>query len=161
MAEEPMAKPLWRFADSPFTWGGIGVVIGSAVVTPVWFRYAFVGGGISIGIGFLRAGIFTGRHIVYRAITQVVLLLGLATCWWLLWKVIPKPEEPLTRKGAQEILRQFQSFNRPSPVIETSEKPLTKTDLEKIFQQQVKIKTPQTGEPQVSVSGWVFRKWRL
>jgi hypothetical protein len=118
----------WRFADSPFTWGGGGVIIGAALVSPAWFKLVFVCGGVLIAIGLLRAGGFSNQSRI-RAVT-IVLLLCLGVGWWLLWKVIPKPVEPLTKREAQELMNQLSPANPPlvaSPLDEAT-KPITKSE---------------------------------
>jgi hypothetical protein len=162
MAAEPNAKPskleaLWKFADSPFTWGGIGVVIGSAIVTPVWFRYAFIGAGISIGVGLIRAGILDGRHVAYRVIGQIALLLCLVVGWWSLWRVIPKPEEPLTKKSAQELLEKWgkPTFPQqsPQPPASYSDKPVTVSELAAMLRQVKPPTQSETPKPVASMVG--------
>ena len=134
--EEPGA--LWRFGDSPFTWGGIGVIVGSAIVSPTWFKFAFVGGGMAIAIGILRAKPFNGRSSRFRFAANLALLACLGIGWRLLWKVIPAPVEPLTKQEAQELFRQNANQSQPVsqiPPPEDARSPLTKADFLKLLQQ--------------------------
>ncbi len=131
---------VWRFGDSPFAWGGVGVVVGSALVSPAWFTFAFVGGGIAIGIGLLRAGAFKGRSIIFRVVANVLLLSCLGVGWRLLWKVIPKPVEPLTKQDAQELLSKAASTNRsqavpPAVPLKDAAEPITKAEFLTMLQQ--------------------------
>jgi hypothetical protein len=102
MAEEPRKLPLWEFADSPFTWGGIGVIVGAALVSPSLFKWAFVGAGVSIGIGWLRAGSLRGSRGTIRIGGNVAMLGALAIIWFGVWKIIPKPVEPPTAEQIAE-----------------------------------------------------------
>jgi hypothetical protein len=139
MAEpETRYRALWNFCDSPFTWGEIGVVIGAALASPVWFRYAFIGGGISIGIGLLRANAFRQSRATARVVVNLVLCCSFVTLWILLWKVIPKPEAPVTRNELQQILNDKPStLAAPVATENTSSgnKPISRSDLVAIIKQ--------------------------
>jgi hypothetical protein len=128
---------LWRFGDSPFTWGGVGVIVGSALVSPAWFTFAFIGGGIAIAIGLLRARAFQGRSVICQVTVDILLLSCLGGGWFLLWKVIPKPVEPLTRQDAQDLLSKAANANRPPsvPPGDDAAKPITKAEFTRMLQQ--------------------------
>src|ERR1700683_2854466 len=134
--EEPGA--LWRFGDSPFTWGGIGVIVGSAIVSPTWFKFAFVGGGIAIAIGFLRAKPFNRRSSRFRFTANLVLLACLGIGWRFLWKIIPAPVETCTKQEAQELFRQNANQSQQvsqTPPPDDARQPLTKADFLRLLQQ--------------------------
>jgi hypothetical protein len=123
--EKTSVNAFWKFGDSPFTWGGIGVLVGSAIASPTWFRFAFISGGISIAIGLWRAG--------FGTISKVFLFFFLAGGWILLWRVIPKPVEPLTKKDAQEIFSRAQDADHsqhgePAESVKNLERPITKAE---------------------------------
>jgi hypothetical protein len=87
-------KPVWKFVDSALTGVGIGVVVGSAIVSPPWFLYIFIFGGIALEISFLRVKAYKDRIGLRRMVPNIVICLCIATGWALLWKVIPRPKEP-------------------------------------------------------------------
>ena len=131
--EKRSISTLWRFFDSPFTWGGIGVLVGSALVSPTWFKFAFVGGGIAIAIGLLRAGI-ESRSLTF------LLLVCFSAGWYWVWRVIPKPVEPLTKKDALELLSQAEDANRSQHDQTTvspndSQKPISRAEFLRMLQQ--------------------------
>jgi hypothetical protein len=126
MAEEP--NSFWKFAESPFTWGGIGVIFGTALVSPAWFKGAFIGGGIAIAIGFLRANSFKHRSIVFRIVFHLIAGTGLVALWIALWNVIPRPSEPLTKKDLQDL-------GILPPVGGQTSEALTKVELTEALQQ--------------------------
>jgi hypothetical protein len=140
---EGPTSALWRFGDSPFTWGGVGVVIGSALASPVWFKYAFIAGGLAISIGLVRANFFNIRRTYLQL--NIALLLCLTAIWYGLWKAIPKPVEPLTREDARQLLGKFydqisdrENANRGAPraaKLDGAEKPITRSEFMKLLQQ--------------------------
>ena len=86
---ETFKHKIWDFADSPFTWGGVGVLIGAAIASPASFGTVFVLSGIFVAIGMWRAK-FCG--IAGNVLLSICLLLA----WCGLWTTIPKPKEPPT-----------------------------------------------------------------
>lgn len=88
--------PLWKFLESSFTSGGIGVISGAALTAPATFKYAFIGGGVLIAIGILRANALKTRHPLVRVIGNSFLLAILVSLWIILWKVMPPPTEQAT-----------------------------------------------------------------
>jgi hypothetical protein len=82
------------FIDSPFTWGGIGAVIGAFLASPQGFKYAYFGSVPAIAVGLLRAGILSHKGALVRLFSNLVLCIGLIIGWMYLWKVVPKPTEP-------------------------------------------------------------------
>jgi hypothetical protein len=96
MAEPRKRSALSDFADSPFTWGGISLLVGAALVSPAWFRAAFIGAGVAIGIGIVRAFLFGNLSVYWRCFRTLALLLCLGYGWFRLWGAVPKPVEPAT-----------------------------------------------------------------
>jgi len=133
---------LWRFGDSPFTWGGLGVIAGSALASPTWFKFAFVGGGIAIAIGLLRARPFTFKCPAWMVAANTILVLSFVAVWWLLWTVIPKPVECLTKQEAVDFLKASRAPALPSiQAIDDGTKPITKADFMKLLAQYLPAKS--------------------
>lgn len=97
---------IWSFLESPFTWGGIGVIVGAAATSPSWFKYAFVGAGVAIAVGALRAG-FSYPKSGLSKIAATLACLILATVWLKVWSVIPKPTDPLTKQDLRDVLKEM------------------------------------------------------
>jgi hypothetical protein len=90
-------KRFTEFIDSPFTWGGLGVLIGIATASPALFKYAFWGAGIAIWIGFLRSGLILHSRKWEARTAVIVLSTGVFLFGWMrLYQIIPRPTEPLT-----------------------------------------------------------------
>lgn len=116
MAEESKNRRFWEFLDSPFTWGGIGVVAGAAIVSPSWFRPTFIGSGISVAIGLLRANWLKGSRFGIWLAGNVGLIALVAMIWFFVWKYIPKPGEPPTPEQiAQAVARKLGEAEKHSP----------------------------------------------
>ena len=128
MDASDQTNALWKFLESPLTWGGIGVVIGAALVSPAWFKSAFVGGGICVAIGFLRAKAFRKNGSTASSILNLVVLLALGLGWYTIWVFVPKPTEPPTPDQiADQVIRRMGSATNkvptPAPVTPPSSPP--------------------------------------
>jgi len=111
---EKKTTSFWRFAESPFTWGGIGVFIGVALASPTWFKYGFIGSIVSIGVGAFKAGFFEGRGLLVRLFGTLALCACLAGGGWELWGVVPKPREPVTKQDINDAVREALASNPQS-----------------------------------------------
>jgi hypothetical protein len=132
--------PFWKFAENPFTWGGIGVVIGAALASPASFRIAFIVGGFAVGVGLLRANSFNTKATWKRIIGNLVLYGLLACIWILLWKIIPKTVEPPTVDQIAEAIVKKQGYqtgnNKPESVQTATASQIADAVLKKLPKEQ-------------------------
>jgi hypothetical protein len=100
LAEELPA--IVRFADSPFTWGGLGVVLGCALGSPAAYKYAFWFGFIVVAIAIIRAKPFKECSTIVQVSTASLFCVGLGVVWLLLWNIIPRPGGPSPNPPTKE-----------------------------------------------------------
>jgi hypothetical protein len=138
MGESEEKNALWEFADSPFTWGGIGLILGAAIVSPALFKFAFIAAGVSVAIGFLRARAFKGKSITTRILLNLIILACMAFGWRSLWGWMPKPVEPPTpdqiaERVVQKIGTRADNNNpAPKPSKSTSENEIADAIVKKL-----------------------------
>jgi hypothetical protein len=92
---KPLREKLWLFGESPFTWGGIGVLVG-AVGVAVSLKVLFIVSGIPLAFGIVRAKFFEGCKIRWQILGNVALGVLMAGLLFGLWGLVPKPKEPVS-----------------------------------------------------------------
>jgi hypothetical protein len=96
-----VAKRIWRFGDNPFTFGGVGVIVGG-IGALVSVKSLFVVGALSIGIAIIRSNLFDGCRPFLKVVGNFGLCCVLSGLLFFIWRVTPKPKDPPT---AHEIAR--------------------------------------------------------
>jgi hypothetical protein len=129
---DPFTSKASKFLDSPFTWGGIGVLIGIATTSPPLFRAAFVGAGIAIGIQLLRSQFLEGKSGRTQFVGTALLIIAFSLTWWKLWNKIPKPSEPLTKGDVVSALHEVGNSTTFQSAANDN-KPITKAELVDAF----------------------------
>lgn len=87
-----LKQKIWNFSDSPWTWGGIGVIVG-AVAGTVPLGLLFAIGGVIIAVGLIRAKMFEGHARLIKVGGNTFLCVLLALILIGARKLIPKAKE--------------------------------------------------------------------
>src|SRR5882762_7689437 len=97
----PIRRKLWKFAESPITWGAIGVLVGAIgpFIPPKWgfiVTFAF------LVMALLKTNFFEGGSLLKHILGNLVLIGIMAALLVEVWHLLPKPQEPLTSKELVE-----------------------------------------------------------
>jgi hypothetical protein len=137
-------SPLGKFLESQWVGIGVGMIIG-AIGSLLSVKWLVGFGWFIVCVEIFRQD-FLRRGLARRVIVNLILsgLLGLSLIG--IWRFVPKAEEPLTGSAAKKMLnewgttyfRQAPSQQAPSqqpPPITSAEKPITRTEFQKVLQQ--------------------------
>jgi hypothetical protein len=118
-----------RSLEHPLSCLGLGGAIAILMVSPSSFNYGFTAAGCAIAVGLLRSKAFSNSRPVIRFLGNILIVACFGAIWFWLWKVVPKPTEPVTKQDVYDALSK-------SPVrVADGNKPITKAELQKLIQQ--------------------------
>jgi hypothetical protein len=89
---KPWGERLWKYFEGPWFWGGVALIAGAAAAN-VNLALVFVVGYVPISIGVFRSQFFRGSR---KTLSNVAILVLGAIILFGVWKIIPKPQPPLT-----------------------------------------------------------------
>lgn len=92
---------LWSFAESPITWGAIGVLVG-AVGPFIPSKWAFLVTFLFLAVALLKANFFEERALPKRVFGNLALICLMAALLGEVSHLLPKPQEPLTSEQVVE-----------------------------------------------------------
>jgi hypothetical protein len=94
------SRGLLPFFESPITWGGIGILLGTiAAVAPLpSLRYAFILAWIIFAFAFVRHNVFQNFNVLFQVVanTLLILITGAILLW--IFRLIPPPKDLPTAK---------------------------------------------------------------
>jgi hypothetical protein len=91
-----LREKLGKVADSPVSWGGVGLIAGA--LAPVWAVWFVSLGGFITWVALLQARFFAGRRFAVAFSGHLVLVLAISFLLYVAWVRVPKSPEPLTKQ---------------------------------------------------------------
>ena len=94
----------WDFADSAWTWGAIGMLAGAAGQT-ISSAVFFVLAGMILSIQVWRSRPFERHGEFLSWITSIVITTFICIGLWVMWRIVPKPQKPLSSAEIENITK--------------------------------------------------------
>ncbi len=98
----PRIAKLWRYIDSPLTWGAIGLLAG-AVVQSVSLASVFIVAWVILLVAVIREPPFGGTRRIIRMLGIVFASALIGVALWGGWRIVPKPQPPAKPATAADI----------------------------------------------------------
>jgi hypothetical protein len=141
-------EKLWKYAEGPWFWGGVALIIGAAVADKN-LAVIFVIGYVPISIGVFRANFFYGRTKGRKIIGYSALLLSAALLLFVAWKIIPKPQPPLTKDDLRSMYPTTVPTSKPESVTSSpSSQVATKDDIRTLLQRVGQLQNRPSADTQ-------------
>ena len=154
--DRSVGEKLWKYAEGPWFWGGVALIIGAAAAN-INLAIIFAIGYVPISVGVIRSKLFDGCTTMLKIRGNGGAMLLAALLLFGVWKLIPQPQRPLTIGDLRSLMQSIPASTPASTTSNSDSQVATKDDIRTLLQRfgqlQNKTSAATQQEPALTDAG--------